>query len=269
MNKIKSKDTYDAFSEDYDRFVNWEERLDTEIPFLTSQLEHLQAPNNHPLSLLDTACGTGMHAIELVKYGFRAAGADLSSQMIRKAEENARRAGVEVQFKAVGFGGLADAFQREYLFPFDAILCLGNSLPHLLSIGEIENALSDFAACLRPGGLLILQNRNFDAVLTRQDRWFPPQSHSRNGEERLFIRFYDFDPDGLVTFHIMRLQRSGDDEWKQEIDSVRLFPLTKYDLQSALSKNGFEDPLFFGKLENVPFDPQNSGNLVASTRKKL
>ncbi len=269
MNEIMSKDTYDAFSEDYDRFVNWKERLDAEMPFLTSQLEHIQVPNDQPLSLLDAACGTGMHAIELSKHGFRAAGADLSPQMIRKAEENARRAGVEVQFKAIGFGGLANAFQKEGQFPFDAVLCLGNSLPHLLSIGEIENALSDFAACLRPGGLLILQNRNFDAVLTSQDRWFPPQSHSRNGEERLFIRFYDYDSDGLVTFHIMRLHRSGDDEWKQEIDSARLLPLTKDDLQSALANSGFEDPFFFGKLENIPFDPQNSGNLVVTTRKKL
>ena len=57
------------------------------------------------------------------------------------------------------------------------------------------------AACLRPGGTLLLQNRNFDAVMAEKNRWLGTQSHQEDEQEWLFLRFYDFDPDGLITFN--------------------------------------------------------------------
>ena len=41
---------YDAFSADYDRFVNWESRLASELPFLIQLLD----PRSR---VLDAACG--------------------------------------------------------------------------------------------------------------------------------------------------------------------------------------------------------------------
>ena len=50
---------YDAFSIDYDHFVNWEERFNNEIPFLLSTLETVKTDSNQPVRVLDAACGTG------------------------------------------------------------------------------------------------------------------------------------------------------------------------------------------------------------------
>ena len=118
---------YDAFSSDYDRFVNWPGRLAAELPFLQQQLRAAGAQR-----VLDAACGTGMHAVALAQNGFNLAGADLSSGMVERARANAAAANVSVAFAAVGFGQLAGAFRGSEIFPFDALLCLGNSLPHLL-----------------------------------------------------------------------------------------------------------------------------------------
>ena len=52
--------------------------------------------------------------------------------MMERARENARQAGVTVRFEAAGFGELAVTFGERC---FNALLCLGNSLPHLLSAG--------------------------------------------------------------------------------------------------------------------------------------
>jgi len=264
-----SENTYDAFSSEYDLFVNWSNRLKVEMPFLTKQLDLLKNGKNEPLSVLDAACGTGMHAIALTKTGYRTAGADFSPQMIRQAHGNANAAGVSVDFQNASFGQFANTFQNRLEFPFDAILCLGNSLPHLLSLEKIGNALSDFAACLQPGGLLILQNRNFDAVLANQERWFPPQAFSQKSQDWLFLRFYDFLPDGLIAFHILRLHRIDGKEWKQEISSMQLFPLRQDDIQKALINTGFDHIRFFGELAETPFDPRESGNLVLTARKRL
>ena len=170
-------------------------------------------------------------------------------------------------FKPAGFTQLAEAFSGEASFPFDALICLGNSLPHLTSEGEIRQALADFNACLRPGGLLILQNRNFDAVMAKKERWIGPQSRRDGDREWLFLRFYDFDADGLITFNIVRLNRQGESPWAQTISTVRLYPLLKAQLDILLKESGFTDLRYYGIMNETAFDPANSENLVAVARK--
>jgi len=267
-NENKAQIAYDDFSNEYDLFVNWQDRLEAEMPFLTKQLDSRKHGSNELFSVLDAACGTGMHAIALTKSGYRSAGADISPQMIDKARRNAKAANVSVDFQHAGFDQLAGAFQDKKNFPFDAVLCLGNSLPHLLTLKKIEAALRDFTACLKPGGLLILQNRNFDAVLARKERWFPPQASSQHGQDWLFLRFYDFNPDGLITFHILRLHRINGKNWEQEVSSVQLLPLKQDNLKETLISAGFDQIQFFGSLADIPFDSQESGNLVLTARKR-
>ena len=52
---------------------------------------------------------------------------------------------------------------------FDAVCCLGNSFAHLHnSDGDMTQhkvALSNFRDVLKPGGTLIIDHRNFDAIL--------------------------------------------------------------------------------------------------------
>jgi SAM-dependent methyltransferase len=249
---------YDSFSQDYDRFVNWAGRLDFEMPFIEAQIQALPFK---PERLLDAACGTGMHVIELARRGYQAAGADLSPRMAARAVENASSAGVEAIFKVAGFGQLAQCFSD-----YDALLCLGNSLPHVSSAAELEGALVDFAACLHPGGLLLLQNRNFDAVLSTRQRWMEPQSHGEREAEWLFLRFYDFDADGLITFHVITLHRAAGDSWQQKIDSTRLYPLRHDELLASLQKAGFGDLVCFGSMDGSPFEVEKSGNLIIAAR---
>lgn len=153
---------YDTFSADYDRFVNWPGRLAMEIPFMENQLKEAGARR-----VLDAACGTGMHAIALTQLGYEVAGADLSAGMIEHARTNTEASGTRVQFQEAGFGELSRAFGAQ---TFDAVFCLGNSLPHLLTLGQLSADLADFAECLKPGGTILIQNRNFDAVMKKRER---------------------------------------------------------------------------------------------------
>ena len=252
---------YDQFSLNYDRFVNWNNRLAYELPFLERTLK------GRP-RVLDAACGTGMHALALAQRGFIASGADLSAGMIERARANAATAGLEVDFRTAGFGELARSFAPGTSKPeFDAVLCLGNSLPHAVGPGALEGALRDFAACLKPGGLLLLQNRNFDAVTETRDRWMGPQSQREGEKEWLFFRFYDFLPSGLIQFNVATLTREGDRPWRQQITSSMLRPLTQADLANALPAAGFEQIEWFGGLAGEPFDAAASGNLVVMARK--
>ncbi len=250
---------YDAFSTDYDRFVNWPSRLAAELPFIESQLGAAGAHR-----VLDAACGTGQHAVALAQRGYTTSGADLSAGMIEGAQANAAAAGVKVQFAVAGFGQLASAFEGQR---FDAVLCLGNSLPHVLSEAELAQALTDFAACLRPGGLLLIQNRNFDAVLARRERWMEPQASREGDAEWLFLRFYDFDADGLLTFNVTTLHREGAGPWAQSVTSTRLRPMLAEELTSALAAAGFEAVVCRGHMSGEPYQAVGSANLVVTARK--
>jgi len=52
---------------------------------------------------------------------------------------------------------------------FDALICLGNSFAHLVDVSGDQSkqrlAISNFEFCIRPGGLLIIDHRNFDAMM--------------------------------------------------------------------------------------------------------
>jgi len=252
---------YDSLSMDYDHFVNWPNRLALEIPFIESQIPS-STEYNQPIRVLDVACGTGMHAIELAHRGYQVAGADLSVGMIERAMANAAAEGVQVEFHQASFGELAEIYSD-----FDALLCLGNSLPHVLNPMQLAGTLSDFAACLQPNGTLLIQNRNFDAILAKHERWMEPQSYREDDREWIFLRFYDFDPDGLITFNMITLRRSGQSVWTQKLNSSRLYPLLRDELATALHQSGFRQVVCYGGMDGKPFDRETSNNLVVIARK--
>jgi SAM-dependent methyltransferase len=246
---------YDALAADYDRFVDWPGRLAHELPFLTSLFQ------DHGVHrVLDAACGTGHHAIALTSQGYQVMGADLSGAMIQRARENAFAHGVEASFVVAGLGGFAALGET-----FDAAICLGNSLPHLLSAPAVTGALVDLAAVLRPGGLLVIQNRNFDRVWVRQERFMPPQSYHDDSGEWLFVRFYDY-RDETVDFNMVRLQRTGDG-WSQDVESTKLRPIFRDDLAASLATAGMSEIACYGSYDGSAFDPDGSGDLVSVSRR--
>lgn len=254
---------YDEFSEHYDRFANWEERLSAELPFLKSTLNDVKGKPGERLSVLDAACGTGQHAIALTKAGFNCSGADFSQKMVAIAREKEQQEGLKMTFQQAGFGALAQTFGEDR---FDGLLCLGNSLPHLLDEVSLADAMIDFTAVLKPGGKLIVQNRNFDMVLATLARWTPPQTFREGDATWIFTRSYDFDNDGRLTFNIQILHNEGRGAFDQEVISTRLWPMKKAILEEFIRKAGFSDLAFFGNLEGDEFDAAGSGNLVISAR---
>ena len=258
---MSSVPLYDALADDYDRFVNWEARLTHELPFLEGLFEAGDVRR-----ILDAACGSGQHAIALARRGYRVVGADLSAAMVSRARENAAAAGVDAAFVVAGLGELASITRPAGSDDlFDAVLCLGNSLPHLLSAEAVAAALDDFADVLRPGGLLVVQNRNFDRVWARIDPFIGPQAHSEEQGEWLYVLFYDFHPSTL-TFNMVRLVNRGEG-WVQDVESTELRPVFAGELAAGLRAAGFGQILQYGGYDRSPFHPDDSGDLLVVARK--
>ncbi|MFQ6016098.1 MAG: class I SAM-dependent methyltransferase [Anaerolineae bacterium] len=256
---LSAEHFYDELATYFDVLTDWSARLAYEGPFLRRLFEEHRVEK-----VLDVACGTGGHVIEFARWGLRAVGADLSSAMIARARANAAAAGVTVLFIQVGFAELADHFPE----PFDAVLCLGNSLPHLLDDKELLVAFRSFGQCLRPGGLLLLHNLNYDKRWREQPRFFAPNGGQVDGQEVLIWRFADYHEDeGLITFHTALFRKEAEAGWQVQVNSTPQRPLFQSDLLSWLWQAGFVEHLCYGNLTGEPFDAATSPDLVIVTRR--
>jgi len=247
---------WDTFSADYDRFVDWEGRLAREMPFLEGFLARHGAQR-----VLDVACGTGHHAIALAERGFEVTGSDVSDGMVTEARHNAETAGLAATFLRAGFGELRGTVKDRY----DAALCLGNSLPSVLSEDALRGALADMAGVLVPEGLLIIQNLNYDRVWPGRERFMPLQTHREGEEEWLFFRFVDFHQETL-TFNMVILHRNGK-MWNYAAEATELRPIFSEDLKRLLEQSGFPNVDFYGDYDQNPYQQDASGDLIVVARK--
>ena len=243
---------YDDFSLTYDLFNDWPTRLRREIPLLETWLREQGARN-----ILDAACGTGWHALALAEQGFPVTGTDFSPGMIERARANAEHEGSTVSFAVSAFRDLPTVLTS----PFDVVLCLGNSLPHVIDDGELRASLEGMREVLVEGGTLLIQNRNFASMLAGQERFLPPKAAAHEGRELLFWRFYDFLENGLLRFHVAVFHRT-DGPWQHTIHSSLMRPLQAEELEAALTAAGFHDVVHYGDYRKTPFDAEQSSDLV-------
>jgi len=92
--------------------------------------------------VLDAGGGPGRYTIELAKRGYNVVLLDLVPEMLKLAKRKIKRAGVLRKVKQFVQGSIEDL----KMFPnetFDAVVCLGAPLCHLLKAGQRENAAKE------------------------------------------------------------------------------------------------------------------------------
>lgn len=259
---------YDRLAEFFDVMTDWPSRLAVELPFLEATFARYNAQ-----AVLDAACGTGGHAIALAQRGYRVSGTDVSAQMIARAQANAARAGVTIPFVVARFQDLYTTFGAS----FDAVLCLGNSLPHVLTDAAALESVLNLRGCLRAGGVLILHNLNYDKRWKEKPRWFAVNAGMLENRETLVWRFADYpaarEVEGetqmiasdaaRITFNIALFTKHADGAWSVEVQSTLQRPYQHSEIELLLRRAGFREITFYGNLQGAPFDVEQSGDLVA------
>lgn len=142
----------------WDELIDWQRRADAENNFFQNILKEHGAE-----TVLDIACGTGFHVVTLAADGFEVTGADGAPNMLVQARENAERFGMDdVRLVEAEWTRLTDAFTGER---FDAVICLGNAFTHLFEESDRVRALNQVYSLLNEGGIAIIDQRNYDAIL--------------------------------------------------------------------------------------------------------
>lgn len=238
---------YSQLADDYDSMTRFDSRLEG----MRRTLEPLVTDG--PIRVaLDVACGTGIATLALAQLGVDATGTDLNPDMINGAKKNAAKYDVpQLKFELAGMGEPFSEIRSDY----DAVFCLGNSIPHVLDAAMFEATCIHFYNILRPGGKLIIQLKNFEMLLINGERYVGAH---RDGD-REYVRFYDFAED-TVNFNILRLDWDNTTAVKHDLISTTLKTYQRRDFENAL--RSFSTLEFYSTLTFEPFEPLASSDLV-------
>jgi S-adenosylmethionine-dependent methyltransferase len=135
---------YYAVAPEHDRLATndgWLERERT--------IELVAAHVPHGSRILDLGCGTGIHAVELLRRGYRVTLVDLSPELLEQARRHVVDAGLDADAILLG-----DAAALEIDDGFDAVLCAG-PLYHASDDADLRRMLDTCGRLLRPRGHLL------------------------------------------------------------------------------------------------------------------
>jgi SAM-dependent methyltransferase len=220
----------DLFNDDYLRTCEklTDEQIVREASFIEDRLGIERGG-----SLLDLACGTGRHAIELARRGYEVVGFDLSLAMLARAGEEAQDRDVKINF--------VQGDMREMTFDeqFDGVYCWSTSFGYFEE-EKNNNVIERVRRALKAGGLLLLDVANRDFVVRQSPSlaWF-------EGDGCVCMDEMNID---FITSR-MRVKRTMmlDDGRTREIEySMRIYSL--HELGKILHDQGFKVCEVSGKI---------------------
>lgn len=220
-----------SFVEKWDELIDWEQRAESEGDFFIRLLRERGARE-----VLDAATGTGFHSVRLLNEGFEVVSVDGSAQMLVKAFENGRRYGGHI-LRTV----CADWrwLNRDVHGEYDAIICLGNSFTHLFDERDRRKTLAEFYAMLRHDGVLILDQRNYDAIL---DHGYSSKHRYYYCGDRVSVE-PEYVDEGLARF---RYDFPDDDVYH-----LNMYPLRKEYTRRLMGEVGFQRIETYGDFQET------------------
>jgi len=233
-------DLYAGFASRYDLFFETEDDREAQVTFYKTVFEEHRVGR-----VLDCSCGTGEHLAMLAPLGQSLFGSDISPAMLAVAEEKMKRLGLDIPLTNADFRELPEHFPE----PFDAILCLSTSLPHVQTEEEMIRALKSMSASLMDRGVLILTQGSGDRMMKEKPR-FIPVTNTRD-----FSRAFAIDYHGRgMTFHVLDFVHTDEQaEFFSWSASYPFIPLEE-DYRRMLTAGGFHTVSAYGGYDFSPYD---------------
>lgn len=211
--------------------------------------------------LLELACGTGSHALELEKLGYEIVATDYSEDLLAVARRKTGEADsrVEIRFQDMRHLSLPDE-------PFDAVYCLFDSIGYVQTNEALRQVLHGVYAHLRQGGLFVFEFwhaaamlKNFEPV--RERKWKLAEGELvRRATTRLDIPRQL----AIVTYDIQELGKNGRSGQIQETQINRYFLVQE--MAAFLENSHFEPLEFFSAYADGSID-ENTWHILAVARR--
>lgn len=214
----------------YDRVYSFKDYLDEAVRLQNLIIKYLESEGN---SLLDVACGTGLH-LKNLKDDFSCTGVDISKSMLKIARKNAKG----VTFKEADMKTLRIGKQ------FDVIICLLSSIGYVKTAASLEKTIRKFSKHLKKGGLALIEPSHAKSVYVNGE----PRITTYNGKDAKIARvnFTKFrQATAVLNMHILIADRGKDAKYFVDRHELGIFGINNTlrimkaaGLKSKYLKNG-------------------------------
>jgi SAM-dependent methyltransferase len=247
---------FDDLADVYEAMIDWPKRLAHEEPFYRRLFDRVGVG-----SVIDVACGTGRHAAMFHRWGLRVEAADLSPAMIDRAR------------KAFGqppnLHWTVRPFDRPITLvaPFDAAICVGNSLALAADASTAQRAIRQMLAAVRAGGLVVVQVLNLYRLPDGPCVWQKCRRMTRPGpalDDLLILKgVHRCGDHGYVDLVAVNL--SGDVTMRSELTPLLGFEASE--LEGMARSAGAQKVSLFGGYQDEPYDRPQSVDLLMVAEK--
>lgn len=253
-------EAYEKFAEYYDRmyegFTN--HKLDCDF------LEEAWKGEMEVKRVLDIACGTGNHTIELSSRGYDVVGLDKSPAMLSRAWKKASLAGADSVFVQ------QDMKRLDVDGKFDATICMFGGFGYLHTDEDIREFLNKTGASLSDSAFFIFEFWNEGGVIPNHRSWLKSEK-----EEDTLLRISESRIDdelklAEITMEFLLYKGKRIMDQFEEKHTMRLH--TEDGLRKLLDDGGFRlEKLYnFDKKQGKPTEfKENAFQTLAVARRKV
>ncbi len=213
--------------------------------------------------LLELACGTGTHALELEKHGYEIVATDYTEDMLASARQKAARVKSKINFQRKDMRTLDYSPQS-----FDATVCLFNAIGYVTTNDELAQVFRGVHQQLRLGGLFVFDFWHAGAMLRSYDpvrvrRWTVPEGEIlRISETRLECARQL----GHVTYTVCVLRNDGTYTRFTETQANRFFLVQE--MAGILSYHGFQPIRWFAGYRDDEEITEQTWHVLAIAQRK-
>ncbi len=216
------------------------------LDWLLAQLD--QSGHRGSAHVLDVGCGPGLYCHELARRGHRATGFDFAPAPLAWAEQQARAENLDTVFFNWDLNDLPAGLKKE-VGPVDAITFWFGEF-HSFKPAVAESFLSRLTACLRPGGLFVLEYQPWE-LFVRQDstEWSAAQKSVFCDRPHLWLQEFAWDDKARVEVHVHWIieQESGNLQRYEQCHQA----WSEAELVNLLARVGLGEPAFYPPITGV------------------
>lgn len=176
---------------------------------------------------IDLGAGNGIQSVALAELGYRVTAIDFNEQLL---SELSNKTG-NLRIKTIN-----SDIRNLKLFNIqpELIVCCGDTLPHLESMEEVKQLITDASEMLGPNGKIILSFRDYSNELYDTYRFIPVKSDAT----RLLTCVLEYFEDKVRVTDL--LNEYDDGQWKQKVSSYLKTRISKETVIKLLENLGLK-----------------------------
>lgn len=178
---------------------------------------------------LDVGAGSGFQSIPLAQLGYAVTAVDLSAKLLSELKTNGGDLPIETVRKDI-----LELIPQMPASAFAVCVCMGDTLTHLPSFGDVQRLLREAHRVLQPGGTFVIAIRDYTRELRGDERFIPVRADERT----VFSCFLEYEGDHVRVYDV--IHSKGEHGWDMRVSSYKKLRIGPEWLEKRARETGFE-----------------------------